>query len=82
MFVESAIWLKEAHMHTSIDEPGGAGSRAGEEQGIKIYCKLFKDMIPTDVCELRKDALNTFRWSSCNGCAIGLAQYWMECRQK
>ena len=69
-------------MHTSIDKLGDAGSRAGEEQGIRIYCKLFQDMIPTHVCDNRKDALNTFRWSSCNGCAIGLAHYWMDYQPK
>jgi hypothetical protein len=69
---------KEAHMHTSLDDSGyAAGSNAGKEQGIKIYCRIFEDMIPTDTCELRKQTLNTFRWSSCSGCAIGLAHYWM-----
>ncbi len=65
-------------MHTSIDKPGDAGSYLKEEQGIKIYCKIFQDMIPTHVCNHRKDALNTFKWSSCNGCAIGLTHYWMD----
>ncbi len=70
-------------MHTSIDSSGSAGSHMGEKkEGIKIYCKIFKDMVPTDVCEHRKKALTDFRWSSCNGCAIGLAHYWMGYHQK
>ncbi len=76
--------LKEAHMHTSLDDSGyAAGSNAGrKEQDIKIYCRIFEDMIPTHVCELRKQTLNTFRWSSCSGCAIGLAHYWMGNQKK
>jgi len=69
-------------MHTSIDNSGYAGSNAGKKEGIRIYCKIFKDMVPADVCEHRKNALTDFRWSSCNGCAIGLAQYWMGYHQK
>ena len=65
-------------MHTSIHNPGYGGSHAGKEEGIKIYCKIFQDMVPADVCEIRKNSLTTFRWSSCNGCAIGLASYWMD----
>ncbi len=71
-------------MHTSIDDSryaGSQGSHTGKEQGIKIYCRIFEDMIPIDVCELRKQTLNTFRWSSCSGCAIGLAHYWMGKRR-
>jgi hypothetical protein len=69
-------------MHTSIDNPGHAGSHGGQDEGVKVYCKIFKDMVPTDVCELRKNTLTNFRWSSCNGCAIGLARYWMAYHQK
>ncbi len=64
-------------MHTATDNSGYAGSHGGKEKGTKIYCKIFEDMIPTDVCELRKKAFNTFQWSSCKGCAIGLAHYWL-----
>ena len=69
-------------MHTSIGRSGLEGEHAGKEEGIKIYCKIFEDMVPTDVCGLRKQALTTFRWSSCNGCAIGLASYWLSYYRK
>lgn len=49
------------------------------EQSITIYCRLFNDFVPLRTCSRRKKDLNIFGWQSCNGCAIGLAQYWSKC---
>jgi hypothetical protein len=42
---------------------------------ISVYCRLFGDVVPICVCTIRKKEMNTFGWTSCNGCAIGLLQY-------
>ena len=48
------------------------------EQNIMVFCRLFSDCVPMNVCTLRKRELDSFGWNSCSGCTIGLVQTWID----
>ena len=49
---------------------------AAEHKGshIIVYCRLFHDIVPMNVCLLRKKELDASVWSTCSGCSVGLLQ--------
>jgi hypothetical protein len=71
--------LMEAPMVPSPDDESSEPDSRSLEQSITIYCRLFNDFVSMRTCSRRKKDLNIFGWQSCNGCAIGLTQYWSKC---
>lgn len=45
---------------------------------IDVYCRLFYDIVPMNVCFLRKKELDTFGWNTCSGCTVRLLQQWAK----
>ena len=42
---------------------------------VNIFCLVSRDIVPLQVCSLRKKELNTFAWNTCSGCTIGLMMH-------
>ena len=39
-----------------------------------VYCRLFSDIVPVQVCMTRKRGLDVFAWNACRSCPAGLQQ--------
>ena len=59
----------KAARHTSAPHQGAT---------IDVFCRLFHDIVPMNICHLRKKELDTFGWNTCSGCSVGLIQYWSK----
>lgn len=64
-------------MIPSAHHAGAEDEEKNKEKDIMVYCRLFSDFIPMQICTLRKRELNPFGWNSCSGCTIGLVQNWI-----
>jgi len=52
-----------------------AESGRGLTIALNVYCRLFSDNVPMQVCMLRKEEPDVFAWNACSGCAVGRQQH-------
>jgi len=69
------------HGKTHMDECKNSKLHSVAESGrglsiaLNVYCRLFSDNVPMQVCMLRKEERDVFAWNACSGCAAGRQQH-------
>lgn len=77
----TAIDLAEVHMNRNRNISSSTVPKPDIEPGTTVYCRLFYDVVPMQICTLRQKELKTFGWDTCNGCTVGLMRHWSDCRR-